>query len=83
MRKVNKALLDSFLIDTKRFWNYGGSYETTAEIAKLLERFTGVDWVSWKDLVDSIYHPNGFNKDLEVAKFYEILKILGWEVSND
>lgn len=83
MKKVPKILIDSFLLSVNRFWKYGGSSDPVVDMAKVLEKYTGVDWISWKDLVDSIFCGSGFNQDLTDEQFYEILKVLGVEVVDE
>lgn len=88
MKKVPKILIDSFLLSANRFWKYGGSSDPVFDMAKVLEKYTGVDWFSWKDLVDailggSLFGGSGFDQDFTNEKFYEILKILGVEVVDE
>lgn len=80
MKKVPKIILDSFLLSANRFWKYGGSCDPVIDMAEVLEKYTGVEWISWKDLADAIFGCFGFNNELTDEQFYEILKILGWEV---
>lgn len=82
-KKVSKAIVESFLLEARRFWHYDGSYDSYVAIAELLEKFTGIDWVYWKDLADSILAQDGFNKDATDEDFFGILKIIGLEVVDE
>ena len=82
-KKVSRFIVDCFLLEARRFWNYGGSYDSYVAVAELLEKLTNVDWLYWKDLGDAILTQDGFNKDITHEQFCEILKILGVEVVDE
>ena len=85
MKKVPKILLDSFLDVTRSFWKNGDSVssELSIDIARLLQKYSGIDWSCWKDLANSIFCTNGFKEEAKNEQFYEILKILGVEVVDE
>lgn len=85
MKKVPKILLDSFLDVTRSFWKNGdsGSIELSIDIARLLQKYSGIYWDCWKNLASSIFCTNGFKEEAKNEQFYEILKILGVEVVDE
>ena len=83
MKKVPKIILDSFLLSANRFWKFGGSCDPVIDMAKVLQKYSGVDWICWKDLADAIFGVNGFNVEAKDEQFYQILNILGVEVVDE
>ena len=84
MRKVPKKLLDRFLHKCRRYWLEGESiYAETYLAAKDLQIETEVQWLAWKDFINSLLYSQGIAREFTNEQIYEILKILGWEVVDE
>lgn len=50
-------------------------------VAHKLEKETGVDWLSFLDLLDALQRHNGFLEETTVDDVERVLSVLGWQVS--
>ena len=50
-------------------------------VAQKLERETGVDWLSFLDLMDALQRAHGFLEETTVDDVERVLSVLGWQVS--
>lgn len=83
MKKIPKKLFDEFLQETRKYWLDEANYETTLLLAKELQIKTNVQWIAWKDFINSFLYPQGIARAVTNEQIYEVLKILGWEVVDE
>jgi hypothetical protein len=50
-------------------------------VAQKLSRKTGLDWLPFLDLLDSIIRFNGFKPEATLEDVERVLSVLGWQVS--
>lgn len=50
-------------------------------LAQKLNRETGVDWLSFLDLLDAIQRHDGFMEEATMEDVEQVLSVLGWKVS--
>lgn len=50
-------------------------------IAQKLERETGVDWLSFLDLLDALQRTDGFLEETTMEDVERVLSAIGWQVS--
>ena len=85
MKRISKKLLDTLIYLERLYWKDGevvllpGVHAVAMEI----ECDCGLDWLSIKELVGSIVRHHGFLEDASNEKIYEVLNVLGWEVSDE
>lgn len=83
MKKLPKKLLDEFLKESRVHWFKKENYEVATSLARQLQEATKVNWLGWKDFVNSLIYPNGLARAVTNDQIYEVLKILGWEIVNE
>lgn len=50
-------------------------------LAQKLNRETGVDWISFLDLLDALQRTDGFLGETTMEDVERVLSVLGWQVS--
>lgn len=83
MKKIPKKLFDAFVDESRYLYDSGIGNFRRYNLAKELERATGIEAHWFAKLVDSLIHPKGFNPDAENDEIYSVLRVSGWEVVDD
>lgn len=85
MKRISKRLFDSLVYTERLYWKDGAVELLPAvhAVALEIESDYGLDWLAVKELVGSIVRHNGFFEDASYEKIYEVLNVLGWEVSDE
>mgnify|MGYP005605772409 CR=1 FL=1 len=74
MKKVPKKLFDEFLQETRKHWLDEADYETTLLLTKELQIKTNVQWIAWKDFINSFYIHKVLQWQLLTSRFMKSLK---------
>ena len=83
--KIPKNLLDALIYLERLYWQDGEKelLQGIFALAMEIEEKCGIDWTSVKELVSSIVRNNGFCQYANNERIYEVLNVLGWEVSSE
>lgn len=85
--KIPKGQLDEIIELTRTYLNGTDAdrelLQTRINKAQHLQIDIGVDWLSIIDFIDSIIRHRGFLPNAENDMIYSVLKLLGWEVTDD
>ena len=83
--KIKKKLLDCLIYLNRLYWKDGETdlLPGIFAVAMEIEEESHVDWLSIKELIASIIRPGGFAEGASNEKIYEVLKVLGWEVTDE
>lgn len=84
MKKIPKKKLDEGIELTREYWKTGNTDILDKRISKMqsLEKQIHVWWDAILNLLDGILETHGFCPDAENEKIYEVLRVLGWEVTD-
>lgn len=85
MKQIPKKKFDSLLTMTRKLQKTHDDCFIDSKIAlsQILEMNTGIDWLSFMDLVDCIFRYKGFKPNATNATVYSVLNVLGYEVVGD
>lgn len=85
MNRISKKKLDELIALERQYWESHGTtdYKAIINQAYGMEAETGVSAFSIIDLVKSIVANNGFAPDATNDVIYFVLRILGWEATDE
>jgi hypothetical protein len=85
MKKIPKSLLDRYTELSQQYWDTGNvSILDDMKVASFeLQDAINVDWLSVENFIDAIIRNGGFFPHAENEKIYEVLSVLGWEVTDN
>lgn len=85
MKKIPKKKLDELIALSREYWKTGNTDILQKRLSKAqsLEKVIGVWWDSILYLLDAIITGHGYCPEAENEKIYEVLRVLGWEPSDD
>lgn len=87
MKIIPKGQLDEIIALTRTYWNGTDVdrelLQTRIDKAQELQKNIGVDWLSIIDVIDGIIRHKGFLPNAENYIIYSVLRLLGWEVTDD
>ena len=84
MKKLNKRVLDELIEVERNYWGMGlNDKELDRQARKAIDTAMDLEcgWSCAVNLTTSII--GGFNRDASNEDIYNILKILGWEVTDE
>lgn len=85
MKTISKKKLDELIVLTRQFWK-DGSWDTLDhrfQLANSVEEESGLSPFNIIDLLNCILSSFGFMPEAENDVIYSVLRILGWEVSDE
>ena len=85
MKTISKKMLDKLIAKERKFWKVGGenNFDSRYELARTMEAKTGLSAFAIIDLLGGIVSLRGFAPDAENNTIYSVLRILGWEVTDE
>ena len=85
MKKIPKKQFDEVIRLSREIWEDGGEkpIKDRIKIAQEIYGITGLCFTVIMDIVDCIIRPSGFMPNADNDMVYLILRVLGWEVTDE
>ena len=85
MKKIPKKQFDDFVSTSREFWETVDTDLVKKRISMTQEigKTTGIDWSAILDFVDSVIRYTGFLPGADNETFYSLLRLMGWEVTDE
>lgn len=85
-KQIPKDMLDEIIDCSREFWHgngYPGLLERVICKCMQIQAETGINWFSLQNLIDAILPVAGVKYDATNEDIYAVLRLLGWEVSDE
>jgi hypothetical protein len=85
MKTISKKKLDELIAQERQYWETG-SHDALAkrlDLARDMEAETNLSMFAILDLLSGILCPRGFAHDAENDEIYSVLRIMGWEATDE
>ena len=83
-KRIPKYLLDEAINADREYWSLRsdpGCLERSVSLHRRIEDVSGIDWISFHQLLSAILSFRGLKPSATNEDIYAVLSALGWEVS--